>query len=474
MTVRSAHGGRLALVGTGLALCYTVQQSAMPVLLQLAVRLGLDEVRMGVVVTASGCAFLLSNPLWTFLSHRTGTRPLLLGGLIGVLLSALAFAAVVHWPPETARAAFALALLTRGMLFGLALAAVAVSSAAYLLADAEQRGRAATVIAAAPGIGIVAGPLLDTATGSRGLLVLLLVPLVLLALTTSLLVRLPPGVRQGPAERGTWQWGPFLRSGWPHLLVVVSLLLLVAATQVNIGFLLRDRIGVPADEAGQSAAWVLVAGGAAFLLTQAVAVARPTLLGTWSLRAGVLITLLGVLPLAFGRVCLGSCSGPWSQPWGWASRCPLATNVCRSPPVMPGRPRPEAPSRPPRAWPSPSARSWQPDCTLPAPPRRSCSLPVCCSLVSPAHWQRGHEFADTAACVGDQAGVTTGHPSAEARRSSIGGVSACSRCWKPGYRSCLWGLRGHGTRMWTLMSTEQRSQNPAAASDLDGVGGTDQ
>ncbi|PKW16689.1 MFS transporter [Saccharopolyspora spinosa] len=94
MTVRSAHGGRLALVGTGLALCYTVQQSAMPVLLPLAVRLGLDEIRMGVVITASGCAFLLSNPLWTFLSHRTGTRPLLLGGLIGVLLSALAFAAV--------------------------------------------------------------------------------------------------------------------------------------------------------------------------------------------------------------------------------------------------------------------------------------------------------------------------------------------------------------------------------------------
>jgi hypothetical protein len=61
-------------------------------------------------------------------------------------------------------------------------------------------------------------------------------------------------MRQPRVERPAGGWSSFLRDVWPHLVTIVSLLMLVAATQVNMGSLLRDRTGVLADEAGGTAA----------------------------------------------------------------------------------------------------------------------------------------------------------------------------------------------------------------------------
>ncbi|MTD54646.1 MFS transporter [Amycolatopsis pithecellobii] len=295
---------RFALVGAAMAFGYTAQQSVFPELLPLAVRLGVDKLWMGLVITVSGCVFLLSNPLWTFAARRWGSRRVLVAGLIGIVLSSVVFTLIVSWGPGSRWVGFAGVLLTRGVLFGLAMAAVAVSGPAFVLADstaAGERGRAAAVITAAQGFGVLAGPLLDGITSAHGLIVLLLAPLAPLAVATALVARMDHGEQTNYEQRSSSSWGPFVRGVWPYLLVITSLLLFVATTQVTAGFLLTDRLGLSSDDAGRTAAWVLVAGSAPFLLAQLVTMSRPALPAGRMLQAGLALTLAGVLPLAFAR-----------------------------------------------------------------------------------------------------------------------------------------------------------------------------
>ncbi|MFD2419412.1 MFS transporter [Amycolatopsis pigmentata] len=302
--VGSTPTARFALVGAAMAFGYTAQQSIFPALAPLAVRLGVDKLWMGFVITLSGCVFLLSNPLWTFATRRWGGRRVLAAGLIGIVLSSVLLILVVGWDPGNPSVRLIGVLLTRGVLFGLAMAAVAVSGPAFVLADSTadgKRGRAATVITAAQGFGVLAGPLLDGITSACGLIVLLLAPLVPLVMATALVARMDHGERTRHQEHATRSRGAFVRGVWPYLLVITSLLLLVATIQVIAGFLLTDRLGLSSDDAGRIAAWVLVAGSAPFLVTQLITMSRPVLPAGWMLRAGLAVSLAGVLPLAFAR-----------------------------------------------------------------------------------------------------------------------------------------------------------------------------
>jgi DHA1 family tetracycline resistance protein-like MFS transporter len=311
-----ATGRDLAPVGAAMALAYTAQQSVLPALLPIAVRLGLGELRMGALVTVSGVAFLLSNPLWTHVVRRRPARPLLVAGLAGLVLCSIALTLLVDRPAGPLAANYALLVVARGVLFGLLLSAVVVSGSALVLAavTGEHRGRAATVIAAAQGFGVFAGPLLTGVTSGYGLTAVLLVPLVPLAAVTVLVARTgraePP--TRVPVPVPVPVPGSAVRPGrpaWPYLFVVVALLLAVAVTEVSAGFLVEDRLGWSSAAAGRTAAWLLVAGSVPFLLVQAAILTRPVLPAGVSLRIGLVLTLAGLAPLAFSPTLAGVVAG---------------------------------------------------------------------------------------------------------------------------------------------------------------------
>jgi DHA1 family tetracycline resistance protein-like MFS transporter len=296
-------GGRAA-VAAAMACGYTVQQTIAPVLLPLAEQLGVDDLWMGVVITVSGCVFLLSNPLWAVASRRWGSRGVLLLGLVGITLSSLAFAGVVRWAPDSPALGATLAALTRGVVFGLAVAAVEVAGPACLLTGttaSPQRLRAAAVVAGSQGFGFLAGPLLGASTNSSGLTVLLLAPVAPLIVVIMLVVRAAPQGRPVRRAAAAGSALPFVRRAWPCLLVVVSLLLLVACVQVITGSLLKERIGLTTDQAGRMAGWFLVASSVPFLLAQAAATVWPRQQTARMVGGGLLLTVVGLLPMTIGQ-----------------------------------------------------------------------------------------------------------------------------------------------------------------------------
>lgn len=286
---------------------YTGQQILTPVLPPLARELSFTEFQFGIVMSASAAVVALVSPWWGRRGDTHGRRSLLVFSLFGAAAGLLAFAVSAHAGLLGATGAvltFVLLLLTRGVLFGGALAALPVAAQAYV-ADAtpheQHRVKGLARIGAAIGLALVLGPGLGGLLADFGLVTALYLAPALALLPAFAVWALLPGDRRrrdadGPAPP---RLSPLDARVRPFLLAGSGIYLSVSMLQSSIGFLLQDRLGLGAGETAELSGYVLLAGGLPMLLVQGLVIPflgwRPLRL----LRAGVPVTAVAFAAMAF-------------------------------------------------------------------------------------------------------------------------------------------------------------------------------
>lgn len=126
--------------------------------------IGVSDTLIAAVFSLSSVAWTLTSPWWAAASDRHGRKALMLTGLLGFVVSMLAFGAVVAAGLAgfgTALAVFAGLLVARGV-YGVFGAATAPAAQAYV-ADRtarEERTGALALLASAFGLGTIVGPAL--------------------------------------------------------------------------------------------------------------------------------------------------------------------------------------------------------------------------------------------------------------------------------------------------------------------------
>jgi MFS family permease len=279
----------------------TGQQMVNPILPPLARELGFSELALGIVWTVGASGVVLASSFWSRRSTTWGHRPVLLISLTGATIGLLAFAVVAHAGLAGALAGsvlFTLILLSRGVVFGIAWAATPVTAQSYVAdttSGTAERVRGMSMIGAAQGLGLAAGPALGGALSATGLLTpIYAAPAVIAVIAVLVWVGLPrpqgrcarpPAVRVSPLDRRMW---PFLTAGFGMYLAFGIVLM-------TIGFLVQDRLQLTAQGTGQATGLVMLAGASAVILVQAVAVPRLRWAPLRLIRVGVVVMAAGMV-----------------------------------------------------------------------------------------------------------------------------------------------------------------------------------
>jgi MFS family permease len=193
---------------------------------------------------------------------------------------------------------FALVLLSRGVVFGLAWAATPVTAQSYvagLTAGEAERVRGMSVVGAAQGLGLAVGPALGGLLSLAGLLAPVYVAPAVLAVTAVLVwigLPDPPAHRTRPA---TAKVSPFDPRMWPFLATGFGMYLAYTIVLMTVGFLLQDRLHLTAQATGRTTGLVMLAGAGMIALVQAVAVPRLGWAPLRLIRVGAVLMTAGMV-----------------------------------------------------------------------------------------------------------------------------------------------------------------------------------
>lgn len=278
----------------------TGQQMVNPVLAPLARELGFSELMLGIVMAVGASGVVLASSFWGRRAASWGHRPVLLISLVGALAGLLAFAVVAQVGLTGVLAVpvlFALVMLTRGLVFGLAWAATPVTAQSYvadMTAGEAERVWGMSMFGAAQGLGLAVGPAIGGLLSFAGLLAPIYVAPAILAVIAVLVWRLVP---KPPAHRvvRTAKVSPFDRRMWPFLTTGFGMFLAFTVVLMTIGFLLQDRLHLSSEATGRVTGLVMLAGAGMLVIVQAVAVPRLGWAPVRLIRAGAVIMTAGML-----------------------------------------------------------------------------------------------------------------------------------------------------------------------------------
>jgi MFS family permease len=301
-----------ALLLLAVLVTFTAQQVLVPVLAPLTRRLGLTEVQLGLVITTAALVLAVSSPLWGRAVDRRGPRQVLLIGLSLATVGLVGFAVLTQTAlgsPDTAATGSAstiwlLMLLTRGVLFGVGIAAVPVAALAAVSAatDSDDRTRAVSLLGAAQALSLVLGPAIGGLLSLIGLLgpVWVAPGLTLIALLVVVVLRPDDrGAEAGHAgDAASAAVRPWDRQLWPIFAAGFGLFLSLGMVQIVLGFLVQDRLSLSDEATAQAVGLALVVTGLALVAVQGVLVPRLRWSPARLVRAGAAVTALALLALA--------------------------------------------------------------------------------------------------------------------------------------------------------------------------------
>jgi MFS family permease len=300
----------VGLAGLAALLAVATAQSATAAVLPATSRtLGLADWQAGVVTSASAAVVVLTSAAWGRRADLRGPRRVIVaGGLAGVLgtLGVAAVLAVATTAPQTP--AWVALLVARGLVFGIAVAAVGPAVQALLVAGAGERERVAWIArgGAARGLGTMVGAGLAAALAAvADALPVLVAAAVLAAAVGGVAVLAPRGgawygspdapvadaaapdpaapdpaapdpaapdtaVPAAPRARAT----VLLPGVGAAVVASAGAFLAMALVQGSVGFLVQDRYGLAAGRATAVTGALLLVAGLGSVLAQGVLVPR--------------------------------------------------------------------------------------------------------------------------------------------------------------------------------------------------------
>lgn len=289
----------------GAMFCANLAHSVLaPVLPPLMRELGLSALQGGLILTGSSIVWVICCPWWGRRSDVLGRKPVILLGLAGYTLGAVAFALVAQAGLDGVIAGATLIWLllvgTRMVVGGLYAAAIPASQA-YIadVCSGQERTAAMGILSASNGLGSILGPGLGALVVSLGLGMVAPVFLASLAPLLGLLLvwRLLPPVRTA-LKRG--ERAPTLNALDPRLLPLMvtgfCAMLVPAVVQFTLGYLVQDRFGLDAGETASQTGLAVMVSGVALFFAQIALVQYLRLTPLKLMRIG--------LPLVLGSLLL--------------------------------------------------------------------------------------------------------------------------------------------------------------------------
>lgn len=268
---------------------------------------GLAELQIGIIITASSAVYALATRVWGRRSDRWGRRRVILIGLAGYTVGTLVFTSLFWLGFEMILRGLLLwvALIVARCLQSSVMAGTMPASSAYIsdITDASGRTAAIARIGAANSTGTILGPALG------GLLagISLLAPLYFAAGMTLLswvlvLVFLPESPRSDSAGNpGVSRRLDYRDGRYRHfLLIAVVMLTAFSVVQQTLGFYFQDALGLPSQQAARQVGFALMSAATVSLLAQGVLVQRFRWPSWRLIHCGLVALLLGSLALAVG------------------------------------------------------------------------------------------------------------------------------------------------------------------------------
>ncbi|MGP4968432.1 MFS transporter [Glutamicibacter ardleyensis] len=287
-------------------LAYLAQMTLNPVIAPLAREAGLAEWQIGVVISTAAIMIVLTSQLWGRRSQSWGRKPVLIAALASATLAMLAFAVLAILGMRglvTGTALFALFVLTRGVIFGGALAAVAPTAQAYIanVTETEQaRVKGMAGVGAVQGIAMIAGAVVG------GLLAAISIEASIVAVPILLgggVLIVALGLRREPRTElipDPPRVSPTDTRVWPFLLAGFGMFTALGFIQVITGFIAQDRFTLDAQMTGIVTGGALLAAGIGMVLAQSVIVPKSRWAPRTLLRVGTVVAAAGFAVLLIG------------------------------------------------------------------------------------------------------------------------------------------------------------------------------
>jgi MFS family permease len=307
MSGSGAHGSHTRQVSVVVAVVFVIylgQMTLNPIIAPLAREVGLAEWQIGVTISTAALMLVLTSALWGRRSQTWGRKPVLVASMLIALTAMALFVLVAHLGMSgvlTGTALFALFVLLRGALFGLAISAAVPTAQAYV-ADVthDERSRVSGMarIGAAQGLSMVGGSLIGGVLAGFGVMTSLSAVPVLLAaglFLAAVVLRREPRATLIEAPVPVRPADPRL---WPFLVAGFGMFTALGFIQVITGFIAQDRFGLDASTTGVVTGGALLTAGVAIVVAQALVVPLSGWPAPTLLRVGTATAVVGFAALA--------------------------------------------------------------------------------------------------------------------------------------------------------------------------------
>ena len=284
----------LVTVGMGFTVLF-------PVLAPLGREIGLSEIQITTIISASGLIVFLASPIWGRRSDVWGRKRVMLVGIFGVSLGTTLFTTTLlaGMTGVLTGTALFLSLIVTRMLHASVMAASMPAANAYMadITDAENRTKGMGAAGAANNLGSILGPAI------AGLaFISLLAPLWILAAVTFLNALFVWRFLPEPPRHRTPVRPKRLKYSDPRILpfVIVGVLMFtgMGMVQQTIGFRMQDALALSAAETAQSVGMAMMLSAGCSLLAQAVIVQRLTIAPFNLLRLAMPLLILAFVLMA--------------------------------------------------------------------------------------------------------------------------------------------------------------------------------
>lgn len=268
---------------------------------------GLEELQVGIIITASSAVYAMATRFWGRRSDRLGRRRVILIGLAGYTVGTLVFTSLFWLGFEEVLRGFLLwmALIVARCLQSSVMAGTMPVSSAYIsdITDADGRTAAVARLGAANSTGTILGPALGGLLAGISLLAPLYFAAGMTLVSGLLVLMLLP---ESPRGHGIHLSGPTRRLHYQDeryrhfLLIAAAMLTAFSVVQQTLGFYFQDVLRLSSQEAARQVGFALMAAATVSLLAQGVLVQRLRWPAWRLIHLGLLALLAGSLALAVG------------------------------------------------------------------------------------------------------------------------------------------------------------------------------